>query len=279
MKKILKIIVSAALITLLLIVVNAIYCNNVLEAKNYNLTNSSVKKNIKIVLISDQHNHQFGKDDNRLVEKISEQKPDIIAVCGDMVTDSYANDDVMKNLLTKLVNIAPTYCCLGNHERNLLNQLDIKDDITGTGAVLLDNESVIFEKDNEKFLIGGLSDYPYYEFNDGNENTPEKVFWKNFCNLSNEYYSILLNHEPEYISNILNDSNIDLVFCGHTHGGLVRIPFVGGMYAPNQGWFPKYDKGEFDFENTKMIITAGLGNSNFLPRINNCAEICVININ
>ena len=89
----------------------------------------------------------------------------------------------------------------------------------------------------------------------------------------------MLNHEPEYISNILNDSNIDLVFCGHTHGGLVRIPFVGGMYAPNQGWFPKYDKGEFDFENTKMIITAGLGNSNFLPRINNCAEICVININ
>lgn len=87
-----------------------------------------------------------------------------------------------------------------------------------------------------------------------------------------------MHHQPEYITDMVAESNVDLVLCGHTHGGLVRIPFVGGIIAPNQGLFPQYDKGEFDFNNTSMIITGGLGVSNPIPRFNNQPEICIINI-
>lgn len=264
---------------IILILSNIIYCNRALEITNYKLSSDKLKTNFRIALFSDQHNKQFGKNDRKLVQKISEQKPDIIAVDGDMVTDNFANDEVMKNLLVQLAQIAPTYYCLGNHERNLASQIDFKTDIENCGAVLLDNESIEIKKNGESVLLGGLSDYPFYDFNEGNDDVPEKIFWYDFCGKVKNQYSILLHHQPEYIYDMISSSPVDLVLCGHTHGGLIRIPFIGGLFAPNQGFFPKYDKGEFDINNTKMIITSGLGNSNFLPRINNCPEICIIDIN
>lgn len=261
------------------IAINGIYCTNTIEVNNYKISSDKTNANLHFVLISDLHNKEFGKDNCDLVEKIKEQKPDFIAVGGDMVT-RYVNDDsVMKNVLTQLAQIAPTYCCLGNHEHDLEDTIDFKTDITSTGAVLLDNESTEFVKNGETIIIGALSDFPYYEFNAPNYDTPERYYWDEFKEQSKNNYSILLHHQPEYIGDISKGTDIDLILCGHTHGGLIDIPFVGGLFAPNQGLFPKYDKGEFDFDNTKMIISSGLGNSNPLFRINNCAEICVIDVN
>lgn len=264
---------------IILLFANIIYCNKALEVTNYKLTSNKLKTNFRIALISDQHNKQFGKNDSKLVQRIAEQKPDIIAVDGDMVTDDFINDNVMKNLLKQLTKIAPTYCCLGNHERNIATQIDFKADIESCGAILLDNESAEIKKSGESILIGGLSDFPFYDFNEGIDDVPEKIFWNDFCGKIKNQYSILLHHQPEYIYDMISNSPVDLVLCGHTHGGLIRIPFIGGLFAPNQGFFPKYDKGEFDINHTKMIITSGLGNSNILPRINNCPEICIIDIN
>lgn len=262
-----------------LVIGELIHSNLFLTTAEYNLKAANLNDNLKIVFISDLHNKEYGENNKELVQKISEQNPDFIAVGGDMVTRTFVNDDNMKNILTKLSEIAPVYCCLGNHERDIADKIDFKADITACGATLLDNKSTFFtSKNGQKVLIGGLSDYPYYEFNAPDYDTPEAHFWEQFKEQSGNYYSILLHHQPEYITDMVAESNVELVLCGHTHGGLVRIPFVGGVIAPNQGLFPQYDKGEFDFDNSTMIISGGLGVSNPVPRFNNQPEICVINI-
>ncbi len=260
------------------ILLNGVYCNNTLEISNYEIKNNKNSAKLHFVFISDLHNKEFGDNNADLVNKIKEQNPDFITLGGDFVTKEFVDDTCLKNLLTHLVKIAPTYCVLGNHELGLLDELDIKSDINNTGAILLDNESIVFEKDGEKVSIGGLSDFPYYEFNAPDYDTAERYFWEEYANSQNDAFAILLHHQPEYIGSLLKESSVDLVLCGHTHGGLVRIPFIGGLIAPNQGFFPKYDKGEFDFNESTMIVSAGLGNSNFLPRINNCAEIMVVDV-
>lgn len=256
-----------------------IHSNLFLKTTEYNLKSDKIQSGIKIVLISDLHNKEYGKDNEELVSIIKEQQPDFIAATGDLVTRSYINDDNMKNILSQLSKIAPVYCCLGNHERDIADKIDFKSDITACGATLLDNESAIFTtKSGEKVLIGGMSDFPFYEYDAPDYDNPEAHFFDKFKKDSSNYYSVLLHHQPEYIKDILGKSDIDLVLCGHTHGGLVRIPFIGGVVVPNQGFFPEFDKGEFLFDNTTMIISGGLGVSNPVPRFNNQPEICVINI-
>lgn len=270
------IIFAAAAIAL---IINAIYCNNTLEVINYSINTEKLSTSLRIVAVSDQHNKEFGENNSSLVEKIKEQNPDLIAVCGDMVTRGNTDDSVMKTFLSQVSQIAPTYCVLGNHELSMADEVDFVTEYNSTGAKLLDNELVEITKDDESILICGISDYPFYEYNAPDYDVPEKHCWDELIEKSENKFSILLHHQPEYIGTNAEGSGIDLILCGHTHGGLVRLPFVGGLIAPNQGLFPKYDKGEFEFGSTKMIITSGLSNSNLVPRINNCAEITVIDVN
>ena len=263
----------------LTLLINCIYCENTIATTKYHLTSDEIKTDLSFVLISDLHNKEFGKDNKRLVNTIKKQNPDFIAVVGDMTTREDPKLNIMTNLISQLSKLAPTYCCYGNHELSLKGEIDFISEVNKTGAVFLDNKSTTFEKNGEEILIGGLSDYPFYEFNFPEFDTKERYFWEEFGEKSKDHYTVLLHHQPEYISANAPTSDIDLILSGHTHGGVVRIPFIGGISAPNQGYFPEYDKGEYEFNHTKMIITSGLGNPNFVPRINNRAEICVININ
>ena len=276
-----KLILLSTLATLAVAIIgNIVHCNNFISVKNYSVKTDKLDTNIHFVLLSDLHNREFGKDNRTLISKVKEQNPDFIAVCGDMVTRNNDDYSVMKSVLTNLSKIAPTYFVLGNHERDLARTIDIDYEsiVSSTGAIFLDNKHIEFEKNGESFLIGGLSDYPYYEEYYPDYDNPERHFWDKFNESSKDSYSILLHHQPEYIAGNLNESNVDLILCGHTHGGLVQIPFVGGLIAPNQGFFPEYDKGEYEFDGTKMIISAGLSGSHNFPRINNQIEICVVDI-
>lgn len=274
-----KILIFIPVAAIALILAYAFVCSNTLEIKNYSITTDKLDTKVKFVFISDLHNKEYGENNIDLISKIKEQSPDFIAVGGDMVNKYSADDRVMKELLPNLVQTAPTYCVLGNHELTLAEQIDFKSDINSTGAKLLDNEAVTLNINGEEILLGGMSDFPYYEFNAPDFETDERYFWEDFKERSKNCFSILLNHQPEYLSDITQDCKIDLIMCGHTHGGLVQLPFVGGLFAPNQGFFPKYDKGEFDLNGTKMIISAGLGDAYPVLRINNCPEITVVNIN
>lgn len=279
MKKTLKIIILSLLALAVTSIIYGLYCSNTIKIKNYSISTDKLNTSAKFVFISDLHCKEYGDKNSELVSKIKEQSPLFIAVGGDMVNKYSSDDHVMRELLPQLADIAPTYCILGNHELILKDEINFKNDINSTSAKLLDNGMVTIEANGEKILLGGMSDFPYYEFNAPDYDTPERYFWDDFKDKSKNCYSILLHHQPEYLESIMQDSNVDLVMCGHTHGGAVQIPFIGGLFAPNQGFFPKYDKGEFDLYDTKMIISTGLGDAYPVLRLNNCPEISVVEIN
>lgn len=279
MKKTLKIIILSLLALAVTSIIYGLYCSNTIKIKNYSISTDKLNSSAKFVFISDLHCKEYGDKNSELVSKIKEQNPLFIAVGGDMINKYSSDDHVMRELLPRLADIAPTYCILGNHELILKDEINFKNDINSTSAKLLDNGMVTIEANGEKILLGGMSDFPYYEFNAPDYDTTERYFWDDFKDKSKNGYSILLHHQPEYLESIMQDSNVDLVMCGHTHGGAVQIPFIGGLFAPNQGFFPKYDKGEFDLYDTKMIISAGLGDAYPVLRLNNCPEISVVEIN
>lgn len=262
------------------LIIWGIYCDNVIAVTNYTEKNNKNNAQLRFVVISDLHNKEYGEKNKDLIELVKKQKPDFIAVCGDMVNKGDESTVKMKEVLERLAKVAPTYCCVGNHELDNAENfgIDFKKEIDSTGAVLLDNSYVTFTKDGESVLIGGMSDYPYYEFYSKDDDVPERDLWEELVQKSKNNYTILLHHQPEYIAEDAKKTDIDLIVCGHTHGGQIRIPFIGGLFAPNQGFFPKYDRGEFDLDGTKMIVNAGLGNNIPIPRINNQVEISVIDI-
>lgn len=282
MKKVFKIFFSVALIFAVALGWSIWQSANVLTVTEYNISTDKINCNFKIVLISDLHNKKFGKENKQLVNLIEKQNPDFIAVCGDMVTGFEDEKRPVLKLLPQLKKIAPVYYALGNHEREYEDFEELTADIKATGTSLLDNEMTTVDIDNsESIVIGGLTDFPYYDSDTPDFNNERRYFLDSFEDKTAKKYTILLAHQPEFFfwTYGLKEKDIDLVLSGHTHGGVVQIPFIGGLYAPNQGWFPQYDKGYFSSDTSNMIITSGLGNDVFVPRINNQPEVCVININ
>lgn len=275
-------IILGAIILMLFVtlVIWGVYCDNTIAITNYCVNNTKNDAKLKFVVITDLHNKEYGEKNADLAELVKEQNPDFIAVCGDMVNRGDPDTTKMKDVLEKLSKIAPTYCCLGNHERDNAAKFgtDFKTETNSTGAVLLDNEYIKFTKNGKSVLIGGMSDYPYYEFYTPDDDVPSRTLWEEFAEKAKNNFTILLHHQPEYIAEDAKKTDIDLIVCGHTHGGQIQLPFIGGVIAPNQGLFPKYDKGEFDLDGTKMIVCAGLINPVFIPRINNQVEIGVVTV-
>ena len=148
------------------LVIWGVYCDNTIAITNYCVNNTKNDAKLKFVVITDLHNKEYGEKNADLAELVKEQNPDFIAVCGDMVNRGDPDTTKMKDVLEKLSKIAPTYCCLGNHERDNAAKFgtDFKSETDSTGAVLLDNEYIKFTKNGKSVLIGGMSDYPYYEF-------------------------------------------------------------------------------------------------------------------
>lgn len=276
-----SIILGAIILALFVtLVIWGVYCDNTIAITNYCVNNTKNDAKLKFVVITDLHNKEYGEKNADLADLVKEQNPDFIAVCGDMVNRGDPDTTKMKDVLEKLSKIAPTYCCLGNHERDNAAKFgtDFKSETNSTGAVLLDNEYIKFNKNGKSVLIGGMSDYPYYEFYTPDDDVPSRTLWEEFAEKAKNNFTILLHHQPEYIAEDAKKTDIDLIVCGHTHGGQIQLPFIGGVIAPNQGLFPKYDKGEFDLDGTKMIVCAGLSNTVFIPRINNQVEIGVVTV-
>lgn len=272
-------------VIIILLIVNAV-CNEFIFVKNYTVESEKINDNIRVVSISDLHNKDFCNNNKQLVDKIKSQNPDIITVLGDMVTCGESDYETAISLLCELKKIAPVYYSLGNHELDYNQKDKLCSAIKSTGITLLDNEIKEITIKDTKIKILGLS---YYIFDTSNFPKTTSDFYvnlmDNFC--SGNDYKLLLCHYPEYSTWFFQKDkyfvyNFDLMLSGHTHGGLIQIPFIGGLFAPNQGYFPKYDKGMFDVKvgthTYKMIINGGLGNSEAIPRVNNPPEINVIDL-
>jgi len=275
--KIKKGIIIATIITTV-----AVFCywqNNDISITNIDFTNSKVPHNFndyKILQVSDLHNKEFGKNQNKLVELTKEINPNIIVVTGDLIDSRRTNIDIAVNYMSQAVKIAPTYYIPGNHESRIDEYDKLEKMLSKEGINILSNDSENIKINNQEITLLGMEDISF--INSENRKKEFSSILSNLKNESNENLTILLSHRPDLID-IYAKQNIDLVFTGHAHGGQIRLPFIGGLLSPGQGFLPKYTSGVYEKDNTKMIVNRGLGNSLFPLRIFNRPELIVTTLN
>ena len=273
-----KFIVLAAIVAILILLIIWIaYGNTDLEIYKYNVKSEDIPSefdNFRIVQISDLHNAEFGENNEKLLLMLKQADADIIAITGDMIDSRNTDVDVAISFAQKAVNIAPVYYVNGNHESRVLGEYEkLKQGLTDAGVTILENSSVDITVGDETITLVGINDPTFcMEFVD---DTMEQNIAHQLVNVipDNDNYKVLLAHRPEYFD--VYAGNVDLVLSGHAHGGQFRIPFIGGLVAPGQGFFPEYYEGSHIKENTEMIVSRGIGNSIIPFRINNKPEIIV----
>ena len=255
-----------------------------LELSSYALSSPKISAPIRIVQLGDLHNSEFGEANSRLVTLVKKQRPDLILLTGDMLNGDEPRTDIATRLIEQLVQIAPVYAAQGNHEK--ANSLVFSEDIRGlyerAGAVWLEESYEDVSVKGQTVRIGGILGYCLSEkyLRLGEAKPHEVSFLKNFQDTS--LYTMLLCHFP--LCWIINDNleqwDIDCVFAGHTHGGQIRLPIVGGVYAPDEGLFPGKTYGLYGSQDGSrvMVLTRGLGSRGAVPRVNNVPEIVVLDI-
>ena len=228
--------------------------------------------NFKIAQVSDIHCDKVGHSDLSFINKIKNFNPDMIVITGDIL-DSYNNNmDIAYNILSQLAIVAPCYFVSGNHELRLPEEYEqLINRMKKLNITHLHNSKLFITKNNESINLVGVEDYNFFK-NEDNLNHRAN-FIKTLKELySSNHFNILLSHRPEKFP-IYADIKYELIFSGHAHGGQWRIPFVGGIFSPSQGFFPKYTNGNYVLEDSTLIVSQGLGNSSFPIRINNRIEL------
>ena len=273
-----KFIVLAAIVAILILLIIWIaYGNTDLEIYKYNVKSEDIPSefdNFRIVQISDLHNAEFGENNEKLLLMLKQADADIIAITGDMIDSRNTDIDVAISFAQKAVNIAPVYYVNGNHESRVLGEYEkLKQGLIDAGVTILENSSADITIGDEAITLIGIND-PTFRM-DIADDTMEQNIAHQLVNVipNNDNYKVLLAHRPEYFDVYVG--NVDLVLSGHAHGGQFRIPFIGGLVAPGQGFFPEYYEGSHIKENTEMIVSRGIGNSIIPFRINNKPEIIV----
>lgn len=232
----------------------------------------------KIAQISDLHNAEFGKGNEDLLALLDSEAPDIIVLTGDLIDSRKTNIHIASSFAEKAVEIAPTYYVTGNHEARIAEYDELRDNLVVAGVMVLENEGTVIEKDGESIALIGVNDPSFqtdYLMGDS-ASVVEGVLAGLVAD--DAPYIILLSHRPELFDTYVA-AGADLVFSGHAHGGQFRLPFIGGLVAPNQGFFPEYDAGLYTEDSTNMIVSRGLGNSLFPFRVNNRPEIVIVELN
>jgi predicted MPP superfamily phosphohydrolase len=225
------------------------------------LSTSKLSKQIRVTQITDFHSNDR-VDLDKLVESISDFTPDIIVLTGDIIDRKTRDLSQAFQLIEGIKNLSSNiYFVSGNHELSNPISEDFYEGLNKHGIKVLDNKSELIKYNGEKIKIFGAS------FFDKKEDYDEL-----FKDISKDHYNILLSHSPNRPIKYLNE-NVDLILSGHTHGGQVRLPILGGIIAPGQGLFPKYDKGVFELGSTILYIDSGLGNSMYPLRLFNPVQI------
>lgn len=280
MKKKLIIILSVFAAVVLSFLVYSHFENTIIEVTKYTVSSDRLPEafdGYKIVQVSDLHSADFGDGHRQLISKINGCKPDVIVVTGDLCASDKSEDiDSALLFMEKALKVAPVYYITGNHEVYLSKYMILMARIDDLGVTILNDDKVSISIGNESIDLIGFSDPRFV----GGSEKVERAEIKNKLdrfNPSGEKYTILLSHRPEMLS-LYSRYNIDLVFTGHAHGGQIRLPFIGGLYAPGQGVFPKYTDGVHEKNGTTMIISRGIGSSIFPFRINNNPEIISVTL-
>lgn len=267
-------------VAFIFLIIFIVFQNNSIQNTSIKYENKMIPKvfnGYKILHISDLHNKSFGKNQKILLEKIEAESPDIIVITGDLIDRRKYDLKPAEILVESAIKIAPVYYVSGNHEAWSGKYKSIKEMLTRLGVDVLDNRKIDISINNEKITLLGVSDPNFLTstyFDDTNILNMEE----NLDDLSNtSNFQILLSHRPELFK-LYNEKNIDLIFSGHAHGGQFRLPFIGGVIAPNQGFFPKYTSGVYKMNQSTLIVSRGLGNSIIPIRLFNRPELVVVTL-
>lgn len=264
----------------ILITIFCIWQNNHIVISNFNYNNQMIPdefNGFKIVHISDLHNKSFGKNQEYILKKISSVYPDIIVVTGDLIDRRRYDLETSLLFIKGAMEIAPVYYVSGNHEAWSGKYENIRKELINHGAVVLDDTKVEFVRNNERIEILGLTDPAFLRSNYSDKKDTSKLEEHLKLMGDDDIFQILLSHRPDLIE-IYSRENINMIFSGHAHGGQIRIPGIGGIIAPDQGFFPKYTSGAHTIDKSTMYVSRGLGNSLMPIRIFNRPEIIAVTL-
>ena len=268
-KKRSRVCTEAVIISLFIIYLIIGLCKNGLQTTHYVYRSSKLPKSFdgyKIVVISDLHQKKFGNHQKELLEQIKKQQPDIIVLTGDLVDHNHQKMESITDFIRGASGIAPVYFVSGNHEcdrraayqyeylRELMNQYGVKE---------LNYDVCEIKKENEVIRLTGI---PYC-----GKRISERLFYAD-----ESYFNILLYHCSDAFD-VISSFGYDIVLSGHTHGGIIRLPFVGGLLGNNRSFFPKYAGGVFCKNQSTLFSSRGLGDAT-IPRFYNPPEIVVITL-
>ena len=248
-----------------------------LKIVEYTITSNKITNPIRIALVTDLHSCKYGKNQKTLIDAVVKQNPDIVLLGGDIFDDKIPDENT-ELFLAGIAGKYPCYYVTGNHEYWSHRVDEMLDTLRKYNVTILDGKSETVEVNNQKISISGIDDP------DANLYTGKgEGFYAQLDEISqikdDSLFTILLAHRPSYVNKYL-DYNFDLVLSGHAHGGQWRIPFLlNGVFAPDEGFFPKYAGGQYDFPNGKMIVSRGLAReSTRVPRIFNRPELVIVNL-
>ena len=275
-----KKILVATFVVIVALAIWTIWGNSAIELNKYGVSSENLPKvfdGFKIVQVSDLHNTEFGDNNENLISTIEAAEPDIIAITGDMIDSRRTDVNVALEFAKEAVKIAPCYYVNGNHELRVEEYEELKTGLKDLGVIVLENDTMVISNNGENLSIVGVSD-PSFEANVLMMDESEVVdaYLKKLTE-EDENFKVLLSHRPELFE-VYCENDIDLALSGHAHGGQIRLPLMGGIIAPHQGFFPEYDGGLYIKEETNLIVSRGLGNSLFPFRFNNRPEVVLIEL-
>ena len=271
-----RILCILVIIVLIMVLGINIVINRNFTVTFYQIRSEKVSDNIRIIELADLHNKQYGENNSKLIERIEALHPDLIVYAGDMM--NYKNNDysVLFDLSDELSKIAPIYACYGNNELDqyLFEDKQFTENLEMHGVELLSNEKTEVTVGKSKIqLIAVSDDVMQYDIKTNNgKKFIEKLEPTDLCR-------ICLTHYPELFLEKLQGKDIDIAFTGHAHGGLIRLPHIGGIYSSGEGFLPTLTSGVNEMDDgTKVVVSRGLGSSKLIPRINNQPELVVTDI-
>lgn len=268
------------LVALLAVILWILWANTALVCQVISITSDRLPEEFdgyRIAQVSDLHNAEFGRENEVLIQMLNDSRPDMIVLTGDLVDSSHTDLAIAVRFVEAAVQIAPTYYVTGNHEAWLGKEYeDLEHQLERVGVKVMRGEALYLERKEERILLMGIDDPDFLDdestLYDGGASWICQEIEK--LQYQEEDYTILLSHRPELFDTYVA-CGVDLVFSGHTHGGQFRLPLIGGLVAPGQGLFPKYDSGIYSQDHTHMVVSRGLGNSVIPLRIGNRPEIVV----
>ena len=277
MKKTLRnilIILGVLIVSTVLIVLDS-YIN--IDVSHYEIKSDKLNQkynNYKIMLLTDLHNRDITE---KLVKIVNEENPNIIVMSGDMINEKVDGFDNFFNLCEELKN-KTVYYVFGNHEENMSDEKQnefIEKIKEKTNVILLNNDKVELD---DSFTIYGFSPQVKYYLASTKEKIDLNYIEERIGKIDINKFNLLISHDP-LLYNLYSEYGFDMVLSGHLHGGIINIPFVGGLLSPDFTFFPKYYKGVNKIENTNLVISRGLGYGYMIPiRVFNRGEVVIINL-